>query len=152
MATKSTTAEQHELLHKHWPGDCCLCKTEAELSSARDALADKGDFPVNPMWEQEKKRQKALNKAASASIDAAEDIYEKRYLSLRSADNRLETRLEALSIAASVFSQISNTKTRAEASFHGRSFEQFLPRTLKDFRESVDAVFKAAGLKKVKWE
>ena len=32
MATKSTTAEQHRLLHQHWPGDCCLCKAEAQIT------------------------------------------------------------------------------------------------------------------------
>ena len=53
--------------------------------------------------------------------------------------------LKALSIAASVFSQIS--------AYDGDSdLCPLNPRTLKDFRESVDAVFKAAGLDKVEWE
>ncbi len=66
----------------------------------------------------------------------------------------LKTRLSALSIAASVFSQISNTLDKQGTDFSGKPFThlQRLPRTLSDFRESVDAVFKAAGLEKVKWE
>ena len=62
----------------------------------------------------------------------------------------LETRFKALSIAASVFSHLSSSESiRPEA---GEPYIQHGRRTLKDFRGSVDAVFKAAGLEKVEWE
>ena len=55
-----------------------------------------------------------------------------------------ETRLKALGIAASVFAQIT--------AYDGDpALRPLTPRTLKDFRESVDAVFNAAGLEKVDW-
>ena len=57
--------------------------------------------------------------------------------------------LNALKIAASVFSQISNHHEHPQST---GPLTLRLPRTLKDFRESVDAVFKAAGLEKVEWE
>lgn len=66
--------------------------------------------------------------------------------------SRVNFNLNALKIAASVFSQITNTETKTTPDFGGRSLEHPLPRTLTDFRESVDAVFKAAGLEKVEWE
>ena len=66
------------------------------------------------------------------------------------ADHRLgtyedltETRLTALQIATGVFSHISTVRQGSDLIF---------PRTIKDFRESVDAVFKAAGLELVDWE
>lgn len=57
--------------------------------------------------------------------------------------------LNALKIAASVFSQINKTQASAHG---GKTFDFSAPRTLSDFRESVDAVFKAAGLEKVEWK
>ena len=56
------------------------------------------------------------------------------------------SRLSALSIAASVFSQIDYTSTSedGEETVHES-------RTVEDFRLSVDAVFKAAGLGEVDW-
>lgn len=60
-----------------------------------------------------------------------------------------ENRIKALSIATSVFSQINLIQATSHG---GASYEVPAPRTLKDFRESVDAVFKAAGLEKVEWE
>ena len=73
-------------------------------------------------------------------------------------DLELSYNLKALEIAASVFSQISEMRPFEEETFNSSkalvsvSYKQGLPRTLKDFRESVDAVFKAAGLDKVEWE
>ena len=58
--------------------------------------------------------------------------------------------LKALSIAASVFSQISDA--HPVVAENPESYLTPIPRTLKDFRESVDAVFKAAGLEKVEWD
>lgn len=66
-----------------------------------------------------------------------------------------EARLKALSIAASVFSQITTTLTIVPKVTEGPYIGPYTierPRTLKDFRESVDAVFKAAGLEKVEWK
>ena len=57
--------------------------------------------------------------------------------------------LNALSIAASVFSQVSDISGEC---WGGTRFTKQIPRTLKDFRLSVDAVFKAAGLDKVEWD
>ena len=54
-------------------------------------------------------------------------------------------RLHALKIAASIFAQISDKVEKSHVDGY-----TFSPRTLTDFRESVDAGFKAAGLDKVK--
>ena len=62
----------------------------------------------------------------------------------------LEIHLKALSIAAGVFAQITTASTVTPVV--GEPYVKQAPRTLKDFRESVDAVFKAAGLEKVKWD
>lgn len=69
--------------------------------------------------------------------------------------SRVNFNLNALKIAASVFSQINDCRTivpEAAIGVTAHPFTEHLPRTLKDFRESVDAVFKAAGLEKVEWE
>ena len=64
-----------------------------------------------------------------------------------------EARLKALSIAASVFSQIETTRSVVpDLDSKLPSYTLKIPRTLKDFCESVDAVFKAAGLEKVEWK
>ena len=63
--------------------------------------------------------------------------------------DKINIRLKALQIAADVFAQISDVCTIVpEVSESGESEQIHTPRTLKDFRESVDAVFKAAGLEK----
>ncbi len=62
--------------------------------------------------------------------------------------SRVSFNLEALKIASSVFSQINKTQAKTHL---GTTFDFSAPRTLKDFRESVDAVFKAAGLEAVTW-
>ena len=72
-------------------------------------------------------------------------------------DGPLSYNLNALKIAASVFSQITNTETilingKPLLYGSGEPYVKVSPRTLKDFRESVDAVFKAAGLDKVEWD
>ena len=61
----------------------------------------------------------------------------------RIPEEYINIRLTALQIAASVFSQLATVRQSSELIF---------PRPIKDFRESVDAVFKAAGLEEVDWE
>ena len=63
---------------------------------------------------------------------------------------RLNYNLDALKIAAGVFAQISNAVP--ENPHYPKGDLKPIPRTLSDFRESVDAVFKAAGLEKVDWK
>jgi predicted nuclease with TOPRIM domain len=44
MATKALTTDQCQVLHKHWPDDCCLCKSKeriAELERERDEAREK---------------------------------------------------------------------------------------------------------------
>jgi len=31
MAAKTTTPDQHLMLHKYWPNDCCLCGHESTI-------------------------------------------------------------------------------------------------------------------------
>lgn len=31
MATKQPTIDQHEILHVHYPNDCCLCRAEGKV-------------------------------------------------------------------------------------------------------------------------
>jgi hypothetical protein len=31
MATKYRNINQHDILHQHYPDDCCLCKAEARI-------------------------------------------------------------------------------------------------------------------------
>lgn len=40
MPIKQTTPEQHAMLHKHWPNDCCLCNKEIELEEAKNILKE----------------------------------------------------------------------------------------------------------------
>lgn len=35
MPAKQTTPEQHAMLHKHWPNDCCLCAKEQEIEGLK---------------------------------------------------------------------------------------------------------------------
>ncbi len=35
---KTTTAEQHRLLHSTWPGDCCLCSHRREIMALQDEV------------------------------------------------------------------------------------------------------------------
>lgn len=43
MSTKIGTLEQHQLLHLHYPGDCCLCRLEnnIKLKEAKTLDIDK---------------------------------------------------------------------------------------------------------------
>lgn len=36
---KSTTPQQHIMLHQHWPNDCCLCNHEAVIIALRKERA-----------------------------------------------------------------------------------------------------------------
>ncbi|KKL90203.1 hypothetical protein LCGC14_1907060 [marine sediment metagenome] len=122
-----------------------------EFSKMKATLLQSGNIRGKPLGER-------VPDDAPLVIDdpEAEDTFDKEaYLRSIRQEMTLQTidfHLKALSIAASVFSQISNTKAGIAPFTGARPFEQHLPRTLKDFRESVDAVFKAAGLDKVEWE
>ena len=72
-------------------------------------------------------------------------------MAVNPTSHSFESRLKALSIAAGVFAQISNA-VPVDPQYYPKGDLKPIPRTLSDFRESVDAVFKAAGLEKVAWE
>ncbi len=38
MAAKTTTPQQHAMLHNYWPRDCCLCGHEARIRELEEAL------------------------------------------------------------------------------------------------------------------
>lgn len=37
---KTTTPQQHDMLHLHWPNDCCLCTREQRITELEEALLD----------------------------------------------------------------------------------------------------------------
>uniref|UniRef100_A0A6H1ZER4 Uncharacterized protein n=1 Tax=viral metagenome TaxID=1070528 RepID=A0A6H1ZER4_9ZZZZ len=39
MVLKQGVFDQHGILHQHFPGDCCLCRTESEIAALRSKLA-----------------------------------------------------------------------------------------------------------------
>ena len=41
MATKALSADQHDMLHRRWPSDCCLCNAEEKIGSLKETLRDK---------------------------------------------------------------------------------------------------------------
>ena len=60
-----------------------------------------------------------------------------------------EFKLKAVGVAAGVFAQMTTRFTVTPEV--GNSYIREQPRGMKDFRESVDAVFKAVGIKEVTW-
>lgn len=35
---KFLSADQHRLLHRHWPDDCCLCHKEVEIQRLKEKI------------------------------------------------------------------------------------------------------------------
>jgi len=40
MSAKTTTPEQHKLLHQYWPNDCCLCTHEAKVKELEEKVKE----------------------------------------------------------------------------------------------------------------
>ncbi len=62
----------------------------------------------------------------------------------------IKNRTNALSIAAGVFAQLSNTRTVVPEG-GGAAYQYPIPRGLEEFCKTVDVVFKSIGLEAVAW-
>ena len=43
MSAKQGPLNQHNVLHQHFPGDCCLCRTESEIATLKTKCEDLTD-------------------------------------------------------------------------------------------------------------
>lgn len=41
MSAVKIASDQHSFLHRHYPDDCCLCRTEVELAAWRQAALER---------------------------------------------------------------------------------------------------------------
>lgn len=80
MATKTTTPLQHQVLHRIWPNDCCLCNHETSLIDQTLRIGDleeqlaEAQEEIGKMREFIGKRNRRLAKMRHARKEALDNV------------------------------------------------------------------------------